>query len=173
MTRLTDELARPGILAHTSIVALSRTVLCELVRSIHRVESQNTENSASQRRVLDFVEELRARCSEPWTLDSMAAACRLKRTQFETLTRELTGDAPSFLLNRFRVRQSQLSLKNNDKSVTDVAFEAGFGSSQYFARVFKGLVGMTPSEYRHQRGNMARYDRHFLRALARLKNPSE
>jgi AraC family L-rhamnose operon regulatory protein RhaS len=173
MTRLTEELARPGILARTSVVALSRTVLCELVRSIHRTRTQNSESSASQRRVLDFVEELRERCSEPWTLDSMAAACRLKRTQFEMLTRELTGDAPSFLLNRFRVRQSQLSLKNNDKSVTDVAFEAGFGSSQYFARVFKGLVGMTPSEYRHQRGDMARYDRHFLRALARLKGPSE
>jgi AraC-like DNA-binding protein len=64
-----------------------------------------------------------------------------------------------------------LSLKNNNKSITDIAFETGFGSSQYFARVFKGLVGMTPSEYRHQRGNMARHDRHFLRALARLKSP--
>lgn len=172
MTRLTAELQRPGILARTSVVALSRTVLCELVRSIHRNKSQNTENSASEHRVLDFVEELRTRCAEPWTLDSMAAACRLKRTQFETLTRELTGDAPSFLLNRFRVRKSQLLLKN-DKSITDVAFAAGFGSSQYFARVFKGLVGMTPSEYRHQRGNMARYDRHFLRTLARLKNPAK
>lgn len=173
MTRLTEELTRPGILARTSVVALSRTVLCELVRSIHRAKTEHSENSASQRRVLNFVEELRKRCSEPWTLDSMAAACRLRRTQFETLTRELTGDAPSSLLNRFRVRQSQLSLKNHDKSITDVAFEAGFGSSQYFARVFKGLVGMTPSQYRHQRGNMARYDRYFLRALARLKSPSE
>ncbi|HEY1790120.1 MAG TPA: AraC family transcriptional regulator [Verrucomicrobiae bacterium] len=173
MTRLAAELATPGILARTSVVALSRTVLCELVRSIHLAEAQNMESSGSQRRVLDFVEELRARCSEPWTLDSMAAACRLKRTQFETVTKELTGDAPSFLLNRFRVRQSQLSLKNNDKSVTDVAFEAGFGSSQYFSRVFKGLVGLTPSDYRRQRGDMARYDRYFLRALTRLKNESD
>ncbi len=101
----------------------------------------------------------------------MAEACRLKRTQFETLVKELTGDAPSYLLNRFRVRQSQLSLKNNEKSITDVAFEAGFGSSQYFARVFKNMMGMTPSEYRRQRGNMARYDQHFLKALARLKTP--
>lgn len=172
MTRLTAELEKPGILARTSVVALSRTVLCELVRSVRLAQTQNPENSASQRRVLDFIEQLRVRCSEPWTLDSMAAKSRLKRTQFEMLTRELTGDPPSFLLNRFRVRRSQLSLKNSDKSITDVAFEAGFGSSQYFARVFKGLVGMTPSEYRRQSGNMARYDRHFLRALARLKGPS-
>jgi AraC family transcriptional regulator, L-rhamnose operon regulatory protein RhaS len=169
MTRLTAEVKAPGILTRTRVVALSRTVLCELVRSIQRADPQDTESSASQRRVLHFVEQLRARCSEPWTLDSMAEACRLKRTQFETLTKELTGDAPSFLLKRFRVRHSQLSLKHNDKSITDVAFEAGFGSSQYFARAFKDLVGMTPSEYRRQRGNMNRYDRYFLRALARLK----
>lgn len=169
MTRLTRELAQPGIMARTSVIASSRAVLCELVKSVHSSESQNQNSSASQRRILQFVDKLRTRCSEPWTLESMAAACRLKRTRFETLTKELTGDAPSSLLNRFRVRQSQSSLKNYNKSITDVAFESGFGSSQYFARVFKNMVGMTPSEYRCQPGNLARYDKHFLKALARLK----
>lgn len=170
MTQLTQELAQPGIMSRTRVMALSRAVLCELVRSVHQAETQPPKNSLSQRRILQFVDELRTRCAEPWTLGSMAAACRLGRTQFEKLTRELTGDAPSFLLNRFRVNQSQAFLKGDDMSITDVAFEAGFGSSQYFARVFKSLVGTTPSEYRRQRGNLARYDRHFLRALARLRN---
>ena len=169
MTQLTQELAQPGIMARTRVMALSRAVLCELVRCVHHAETQPPKNSTSQRRILQFVDQLRTRYAEPWTLGSMAAACRLGRTQFEKLTRELTGDAPSFLLNRFRVNQSQEFLKNKNKSITDVAFEAGFSSSQYFARVFRNLVGMTPSEYRRQRGNLARYDRHFLRALARLR----
>ena len=170
MTRLTRELSQPGLVARTNVIALSRAVLCELVKSAHSSEIQNKRNSASHRRILQFVDKLRTRCSEPWTLESMAAACRLKRTRFEILTKELTGDAPSFLLNRFRIRQSQSSLKDSDKSITDVAFDAGFGSSQYFARVFKNVAGTTPSEYRRDRGNFAHYDRHFLRALARLKS---
>ena len=169
MTRLTRELAQPGLMAQTNVIALSRSVLCELVKNVHSLETQDHRNSVSQRRILKFVDELRTRCSEPWTLDSMAAACNLGRTQFEILTRELTGDAPLFLLSRFRIRQSQISLKDNDKSITDIAFDAGFGSSQYFSRVFKNLVGMTPSQYRRQRGNLVRYDQHFLKALARLK----
>ena len=172
MTRLTEELAQPGVMARTRVVALSRAVLCELVRSVHHAEARSPKDSRSQRRILQFVDELRTRCSEPWTLDSMAAACRLGRTQFEKLTRELTGDAPTFLLNRFRVNQSQALLKNDAKSITDVAFESGFSSSQYFARVFKSLTGMTPSRYRGQRGDLARYDRHFLKALSRLRNSS-
>jgi len=170
MTRLTQELAQPGIMAQTKVIALSRAVLCELVKSVHHAETQNPGTSITQRRVSRFVDELRTRCAEPWTLDSMAAACGLGRTQFEALTKELTGDAPSFLLNRLRVNRSQSFLKANDKSITDVAFDAGFSSSQYFARVFKNLVGMTPSEYRRQRGNLARYDHHFRKALARLRN---
>ena len=169
MTRLTRELAQPGIMARTGVIALSRAVLCELVRIVHQSQTDTRTDSAGEQRVLQFVEELRSKCSEPWTLESMADACRLKRTRFENLTRELTGDAPSVLLNRFRVRQSQSSLKDSDKSITDVAFDAGFGSSQYFSRVFKSLVGMTPTEYRRQRGNLDRYDRQFRKALARLK----
>jgi len=99
----------------------------------------------------------------------MAAACRLKRTQFEILTKNLTGDPPLFLLNRFRVRQSQQFLKNSDKTITEIAFDAGFGSSQYFSRVFQNLVGTTPSEYRRHQGNLAAYDQHFFRALTRLQ----
>ncbi len=169
MTRLTRELAQPGIMARTGVIALSRAVLCELVRIVHQSQTEARKDSAGEQRVLQFVEELRLNCSGPWTLDSMAAACRLKRTRFENLARELTGDAPSVLLNRFRVRQSQSSLKGSNKSVTEVAFDVGFGSSQYFSRVFKSMVGMTPTEYRRQRGNLDRYDRQFRKALERLK----
>jgi AraC family L-rhamnose operon regulatory protein RhaS len=169
MHRLTRELTQPGMMARTNVVALSQAVLCELVKSVHLSEVQNQKNSLSERRVLQFVDELRTRCSELWTLDSMAAACRLKRTQFEILTNELTGDTPSLLLNRFRVRQSQSSLKDTDKTITEIAFDAGFGSSQYFSRVFKSLVGTTPSRYRRQRGNLAAYDQRFLKALTQLK----
>jgi AraC family L-rhamnose operon regulatory protein RhaS len=169
IARLAGELARPAMMARTNVIALSRAALCELVKSVHVSEIQNQKSSLSERRLLQFVDELRTRCPEPWTLDSMAAACRLKRTQFEILTKELTGDTPSLLLNRFRVRQSQLSLKNTDKSITDIAFDAGFGSSQYFSRIFKNLVGATPTEYRQQRGNLAAYDQRFLKALTRLR----
>jgi AraC-like DNA-binding protein len=170
ITRLARELAHPGMMARTHVIALSRAVLCELVKNVHSLGIQGKKKSSSERQVLRFADELRTHCSKPWTLDSMAAACRLKRTQFEILTKELTGDTPSLLLNRFRVRQSQLSLKNSDKTITEIAFDAGFGSSQYFSRIFKNLVGTTPSQYRRQRGNLAAYDQRFLKALSQLKS---
>ena len=167
--RLVQELTHPGVMARTNVIALSRAALCELVRSVHSLRVDNQKISPSERQVLRFVDELRLNCSNPWTLDTMAAACRLKRTQFEVLTKKLTGDAPSLLLNRFRVRQAQHSLKTSNQSITEIAFNTGFDSSQYFSRVFQKLAGATPSEYRRERGSLAAYDRRFLKALIRLQ----
>jgi AraC family L-rhamnose operon regulatory protein RhaS len=169
MARLARELAQPAALARTNIIALSRAVLCELVKNANVTEVQNQKNPLSEPRVLRFVDELRARCAEPWTLDSMAGACRLKRTQFETLTKELTGDTPSRLLNRFRIRQSQQPLRSTKKTITEIAFNSGFSSSQHFARIFKNLTGITPTQYRRRRGSLAVYDQRFLRVLTEIK----
>ena len=167
--RLVRELGQPGKMARTQVIALSRTVLCELVQSLHSQRDSNRLNSFGHQEVLRFVEKLRQQCAEPWTLDTMAAACHLKRTQFENLTKELTGDTPTLLLNRFRVRQAQQLLKQGDRSITDIAFDLGFGSSQYFSRVFQNLAGCTPTDYRRHQGNLTAYDQRFLKALTQLK----
>ena len=51
----------------------------------------------------------------------------------------------------------------------EIAFNSGFSSSQYFSRIFKNLIGITPSQYRQRRGNLAVYDRRFLQVLTELK----
>lgn len=168
--RLVRELSQPGVMARTHIIALSRVMLCELLKSIRYSDLRNRNNQSSERQVLRFVDELRTQCSKPWTLESMASVCRLKRTRFEALTREITGDTPLMLLNRFRVRQAQQFLKASGKTITEIAFDMGFGSSQYFSKVFKSLTGITPSGYRQDQGNLALYDRRFLKALARLRD---
>ena len=168
--RLVRELSHPGPLARTHVVALSRALLCELLKSIRHSNLRSQNPPSSERQVLQFVDELRTQCARPWTLESLAAACRLKRTRFEALVKEITGDTPLMLLNRFRVRQAQQMLKNGDKTITEIAFDAGFGSSQYFSRVFRNLTGITPSRYRQDQDNLALYDRRFQQALARLQD---
>jgi AraC family L-rhamnose operon regulatory protein RhaS len=169
IARLVRELAHPGVMARARVIALSKVALCELVEAVHSQRDRDQNISPSEWQVLRFVDDLRLNCSKPWTLDSMAAACRLKRTRFETLTKAVTGDSPLLLLNRFRIRQAQQLLKSGDRPITEIAFDSGFGSSQYFARVFQKLAGTSPSEYRRQQGSPAAYDQRFLKALTRLQ----
>lgn len=59
---------------------------------------------------------------------------------------------PNEYLNRRRIYLAKLKLLNSTTPITEVAFDVGFSSSQYFATVFKKFVGMTPVEYRKLRG---------------------
>ena len=96
---------------------------------------------AAEQRVRNFARDLANRHAEPWTLESMSAACGLGRSQFAALVKKLAGDTPVTLLNRLRVQRAQELLRKSRKSVTEIALEVGFNSSQYFATVFKEFTG--------------------------------
>ena len=47
-------------------------------------------------------------------------------------------------------KQQQSGFFNTQKTVNEIAYELGFEYPQYFSRMFKKRVGMTPGEYRAQ-----------------------
>ena len=51
-------------------------------------------------------------------------------------------------LNEFRVEKAKEQLATTRLSVREVSLACGYADANYFARVFKRVTGMTPSEYR-------------------------
>lgn len=51
-------------------------------------------------------------------------------------------------LNAFRVEKTLQDLKWTDASITEIYLRHGFNSAKTFNRVFRGLMGMSPREYR-------------------------
>ena len=56
------------------------------------------------------------------------------------------GESPENYIQKFRIRQAKQMLENG-LPVKEVAFSCGFSDSGYFTKVFKKLVGVTPTEY--------------------------
>ena len=56
----------------------------------------------------------------------------------------------SYLTN-FRISEAKKLLRNRNASVKDVSLQVGYYDSNYFAKVFKRITGMIPSEYRDSR----------------------
>ena len=54
------------------------------------------------------------------------------------------------LLNEFRVEEAKILLNETEEDVTTIAREAGFNSIATFNRLFKDMVGITPSKYRQK-----------------------
>jgi AraC-like DNA-binding protein len=70
---------------------------------------------------------------------------------YSLFSREI-GMAPNDYRQRIRIKRCCEELARTADSITSIGIGAGFHSSQYFARVFKKYVGVTPREYRQMFG---------------------
>ena len=101
-----------------------------------------------------FWEELRhdvTLLARPWSVGEMARYCGMGVTQFTRLCRQSTNMTPMEHLSYRRVEAAQTMLAEQTKmSVTQVGLVCGFGSSQYFAKIFRQVLGCSPTEFRHR-----------------------
>ncbi len=105
--------------------------------------------SETYRGVELYLQELPYRLDLTWTTEEMAERCGLGVTRFIHYCKRLTNTTPSRYLTHLRIEAATRMLKNSPrKSITNIAFDCGFSSSQYFATVFTKHHGCSPSTYR-------------------------
>lgn len=86
-----------------------------------------------------------------WSLPQMARVCGMGRTQFCELTRQITGLPPAHLLLQRRLEWAgELLRAQPERTVTEIALDCGFSTSQYFATRFRRHFGCTPRDFRQQ-----------------------
>lgn len=132
--------------AHTT--TLLRAILVELKRIIEGEVVDTGRYTYSEQKVQALIASLPANCDRHWTLAEMADDCGIQRTQLNKVFQKLTGSTPMEYLFRIRMERAKTLLRETDIKVIDIAFECGYGTSQYFANTFKQATGATPSEYR-------------------------
>ena len=98
-------------------------------------------------RALDYVEE---NIDEPITLSVLAGQSGYSLSRFKIRFREETGQTPALYVSAMRVERAKLALERTDQSVTDIAYNLGWSSGNYFCSVFKKFTGTSPLEYRKQ-----------------------
>lgn len=89
--------------------------------------------------------------AEPWTVSSMARACRVGPTYLTASCKQLFNATPSDHLIHIRLAHAANALRaDHSRKIIDIAFDAGFNSSQHFATRFRQQYGMTPGAYRNR-----------------------
>jgi len=91
---------------------------------------------------------LRENLAHPWTVEEMAAIIGLGTTTFTEKVKTFSGFPPLNYLINLRISEAIRLLKNSDRSLTDIALDTGFYSSQHFSTTFKKLTGYTPGHFR-------------------------
>ena len=84
---------------------------------------------------------------EPITLSSVADALGYSSTHLSHMFADKFKIGFSKFITAMRLEDAKKMLRG-DKSITQIAFDCGFGSMRNFNRAFKEAIGKTPSEYR-------------------------
>jgi AraC family transcriptional regulator len=101
--------------------------------------------SARLRRIKELV---RAKMEEDLSLDEMAQSVGLSTAHFARMFRKSMGQTPHQFVLHQRLARAKAMLRAPDARVLDVALSCGFKTQQHFSQAFRGVWGVSPTEYR-------------------------
>ena len=97
------------------------------------------------RLVLDYI---RTHLDRDVRLADLAMLAGASPHYFAQLFRQSTGQSPHQYLLAQRIERAKRLLRNHTLSALDVAVLLGFADAGHFSKVFRRMVGVTPSSYR-------------------------
>lgn len=82
------------------------------------------------------------------SLEKLAEISGFSLSHFKTKFKEETGMPPAEYITLQKIKYAKKLLETTDMSVTELAYELGFSSSNYFSSVFKKILNITPQQYK-------------------------
>lgn len=147
-----SELFNQEIGYQTRVNHLLDEILIQTTRQFTKISNSGRDFPTT---FIQLEQELRRNLSHQWTVEEMAAITGLGTTLFNEKVKSYSGFSPLSYLINIRIAEAIKLLKKPDISLTDIALDTGFYSSQHFSTTFKKLTGYTPSDFRknHLRTN--------------------
>ena len=96
---------------------------------------------------------MEAEYMEPLTLEEFADTALMSVTHLLRVFKEATGRSPIDYLIALRLRHAATLLHHTALPITTIAAQVGIPDSNYFSRLFRAGMGVSPREYRKGRGN--------------------
>ena len=83
-------------------------------------------------------------------INELAGRYGMSPNYFSTMFKKETNQSAIAYLTNLRVQKAAWYLENTEESAVDISQRVGYEDSQYFFRVFKKTMGMTPLMYRKE-----------------------
>ncbi len=112
-------------------------------------EIRNTAENDPLTRSINFMLE---NLSRKLLLNEIAAEAGLSASHYSRLFQTRTGHSPIDYYIQLKIQRACRLLNNLGWRIAEVAREAGFEDQFYFSRVFRQVMGISPSEYRKRQG---------------------
>jgi len=154
LLRVGVDLLRADALAMSGMGAGSTALLTRLAEAVMvaglRADPACRSILSGEKR--DPVEEamqlISASPAQPWTVESLARAVGMGRSNFAAQFSGRVGKAPMELVAERRMDHAAMLLRQGRMKIAEIAELAGYGSEAAFSRRFSRHFGVTPSQMR-------------------------
>lgn len=149
LERMLEENNIPDEYSHELLKLQMMTLLLILKRNGIFVYEQLKHRDNISTDIEDALRYIAQNFSLPLTLDEVAAKINLTPTYLSKKFKKVTGVTFKEYVNFIRIRQACQMLLTTDDSITTIAINCGFNSSNYFKDCFRRINGISPRAYRH------------------------
>ncbi|GGD84876.1 AraC family transcriptional regulator [Paenibacillus nasutitermitis] len=104
----------------------------------------------SERHIEQAIQFMQEQLESNLTLEKLAAHTRISRQHLNHLFKQSTGFAPIDYYLRMKIQRAGQLLDLTDRSMKDISLSLGFQDPYYFSRLFKKMIGLSPTEYRNK-----------------------
>ncbi|GAA5085527.1 hypothetical protein GCM10023210_06470 [Chryseobacterium ginsengisoli] len=105
------------------------------------------KNIAKNKSRIGFVVDyIRKNLHQKLSIDSIAKMAYVSKSNFFKMFKDELGTSPNEFILQERINRAK-ELLASQNSIKETAYQTGFSDTNYFTRVFKQLVGVTPKSY--------------------------
>ncbi len=122
-------------------------ILLEVCRAIRNQNRKYADCSAGNQKIIAAVlTEIENNLTEPFDIAEVAKRYAFSPNYLRKLFKDFTGVAPVQYLNRLRMIRACECLEQRTMSIKEVAEYVGIYDLNYFSRLFKKVIGCSPTQ---------------------------
>lgn len=123
----------------------ARNFLVQKVETINAYKTSRT--NALLKMAIEFIEQ---NYQKDLSLEEVSSFVQISPFYLSKIFKKETGENFIDYLTGIRIRKAKELLTNPVLTIKDICYQVGYKDPNYFARVFKKIVGITPTEYQTQ-----------------------
>jgi AraC-like DNA-binding protein len=144
--RVLEKLETVGVYNSYEASSYAYSFLMEVMQYFEYEQQTNVKIPIPIQEAISFIEK---NYDQDIGLEDIVEVSQLSKYHFTRLFAKYTNQTPIQYVTKIRMQQAIELLKQKELSIEEIAIAVGYTNANYFSKVFKQLLHITPSKYRN------------------------
>ncbi|WP_205513588.1 hybrid sensor histidine kinase/response regulator transcription factor [Longitalea arenae] len=131
-----------------NLLHLKNTMQSTYSKQIKLTAPEPVIESANEKLLTEIASYLESNLTNPQlSVENLSKQFGMSRSTLYTKLLELTGQTPVEYIRSFRLEKAAALMEKSNMTISEISYQVGFTTSNYFAKSFKSKYNMLPSEF--------------------------